>query len=145
MKYLTATMIILFFAVVLVAGYAKIVKSDKNSAFAPSLAEASFMAPDAQLVESFKNSAATAGGEANAQGGFTMMEVQKHNSPNDCYMVINNNVYDVSNYGAEHPGGSSAIYDNCGKEVTGLFARIHSNSAWDLLKKYKIGTLQVRL
>ncbi len=74
-------------------------------------------------------------------GTFTMEEVSKHNSRNDCYLVINNNVYDVSSYIGYHPGGSKTITSHCGKEVTGIFASIHSNRAWDLLKKYKIGVL----
>ncbi len=142
MKYITAIMIILFFSAVALASYAKIVKSNGNSLIAPSVAEANFVAPDPKIVESFRSGKQI---KNNKQDSLTLYEVEKHNSPSDCYMVINNNVYDVSNYGSEHPGGSSAIYDNCGKEVTGLFARIHSNSAWDLLKKYKIATLSVDL
>jgi len=73
----------------------------------------------------------------------TMAEITKHNSRNDCYLVINNKVYDVSAYisGGYHPGGSRIIISYCGREVTGIFARIHSNRAWDLLKKYKIGAI----
>ena len=72
---------------------------------------------------------------------FTINEVSKHNLKKDCYLVINNNVYDVSSYIGYHPAGSRTIISRCGKEVTGIFARIHSNRAWDLLKKYKIGTI----
>jgi len=72
---------------------------------------------------------------------FTLAEIAKHGSRNDCYLIINNNVYNVSSYISYHPGGSRTITSRCGKEVTGIFARIHSNRAWDLLKKYKIGTI----
>jgi len=68
-------------------------------------------------------------------------EISKHNTKSDCYLVINNNVYNVSSYISYHPGGSRAIISRCGKEVTGIFAQIHSNRAWDLLKKYKIGSI----
>ena len=71
----------------------------------------------------------------------TLNEVAKHNSKQDCYLIINNNAYDVSSYVSYHPGGSRIIASRCGKEVTGIFASIHSNRAWDLLKKYKIGTI----
>lgn len=73
---------------------------------------------------------------------FTLAEVATHNSTNDCYFVIQNKVYDVSSYDKKHPGGSSTITDNCGTEVTGLFASIHSNRAWDLLGSYYIGELK---
>lgn len=71
----------------------------------------------------------------------TMADIATHNSSNSCYLVIQNKVYDVSSYIGSHPGGSSAITTNCGKEVSGLFASIHSNFAWDLLNSYYIGTL----
>jgi cytochrome b involved in lipid metabolism len=74
---------------------------------------------------------------------FTIAEISKHTSRNDCYLIINNNVYDVSLYISYHPGGSKIITSRCGKEVTGIFASIHSNRAWDLLKKYKIGTINI--
>lgn len=81
--------------------------------------------------------------EKNSENPLTLLSVAKHNTKNNCYLVINNNVYDVSSYISYHPGGSRVIVSNCGKEVTGLFARIHSNRAWDLLAKYKIGTVQI--
>lgn len=72
---------------------------------------------------------------------FSLTEVAKHSSPNDCYLIINNNVYDVSSFVDSHPGGRQKIISNCGAEVTGIFTGIHSNQAWDLLAKYKVGTL----
>ncbi len=72
---------------------------------------------------------------------FTLDEISNHNLPTDCYLVINNNVYDVSSYIVYHPGGSKVITSRCGQEVSGIFAKIHSNRAWDLLKRFKIGTV----
>jgi len=73
---------------------------------------------------------------------FTTQEVSARSSPGDCYLIVNNNVYDVSSYINFHPGGSRQITSRCGKEVAGIFARIHSNRAWDLLGRYKIGVLE---
>jgi cytochrome b involved in lipid metabolism len=75
---------------------------------------------------------------------YTAVEVAKHASANDCYLIINNKVYDVTSYIYQHPGGPDKIISNCGKEVTGIFAAIHSNFAWDLLKKYYIGDLVIK-
>lgn len=74
-------------------------------------------------------------------GEITMRDVSGHSSSGDCYLAINGNVYDVSNYINQHPGGRRTITDRCGKEVTNIFARIHSNRAWDILDNYKIGEL----
>ena len=73
---------------------------------------------------------------------FTLEEVATHNTRDDCYLVIRNNVYDVSNFIDSHPGGVQRTSEQCGQEVSGLFAQIHSNRAWDLLVDYKIGTIQ---
>ena len=70
-----------------------------------------------------------------------MSEVARHTTLNDCYLVINGNVYDVTPFIPFHPAGSRIIEQYCGQEVTNIFARIHSNRAWDLLAKYKIGTV----
>ncbi len=78
---------------------------------------------------------------ASGNGKMTMSDVSSHNKRNDCYLVIKNNVYDVSSYISNHPGGQGKIISNCGQEVTGIFADIHSNFAWDLLKNYKIGQI----
>lgn len=72
---------------------------------------------------------------------FSMQDVSKHTSANDCYLSINGGVYDVTSYINYHPGGRRIITSRCGTEVTNIFARIHSNRAWDLLKNYKIGEL----
>ncbi len=69
----------------------------------------------------------------------TLSEVAKHNQPNDCYVIVNQKVYDVSTYIAYHPGGTDTITSRCAGEVTGIFASIHSNFAWNLLGKYYIG------
>lgn len=74
-------------------------------------------------------------------GKMTLDQVATHNSKKDCYIVIKNNVYDVSTFIPDHPGSPGKIISKCGQEVTGIFAEIHSNSAWDLLAKYKIGQI----
>lgn len=73
---------------------------------------------------------------ASVAPSLSMAEVTRHSSVRDCYLVVNNNVYDVTSYINYHPGGSDYIISYCGTEVTGIFASIHSNRAWDLLKKF---------
>jgi len=49
---------------------------------------------------------------------FSASEVTKHNKETDCWISINNNVYDVTTYIDIHPGGTKNITDYCGKEAT---------------------------
>jgi len=86
-----------------------------------------------------------AGSNTNTQSNnntLTVENIAKHSTPNDCYLIIKQNVYDVSSYIFLHPGGRGTITSRCGEEVTGIFASIHSNFAWDLLGRYLVGSVQ---
>ncbi len=37
-------------------------------------------------------------------------EIRKHNTPEDCWIVIDDQVWDVTNFAPEHPGGSNRTY-----------------------------------
>ncbi|XP_023949956.2 cytochrome b5 [Bicyclus anynana] len=70
-------------------------------------------------------------------------EVAKHNSKqNGVWMIIHDNVYDVTSFLEEHPGGEDTLLDAAGKEATQDFEDVgHSDDAIELMKKYLIGTL----
>ncbi|MBC8441866.1 MAG: alpha-hydroxy-acid oxidizing protein [Deltaproteobacteria bacterium] len=55
----------------------------------------------------------------------TMQEVERHNTPDDCWVVINGKVYDLSVFQKGHPGGSPIITNNAGKDVSNLFNNVH--------------------
>uniref|UniRef100_A0A7S4KCN1 Cytochrome b5 heme-binding domain-containing protein n=1 Tax=Paramoeba aestuarina TaxID=180227 RepID=A0A7S4KCN1_9EUKA len=69
---------------------------------------------------------------------FTREEVAKHNTPEDCWLVANGNVYDATSYLHEHPAGPRAILRRAGKDVTTDF-EFHSASAQKRFKTFKIG------
>ncbi len=71
----------------------------------------------------------------------TKEEIAKHNSRNDCYLIIKDQVYSVASFVDQHPGGVSKLVNECGKEASAIFAKIHSNFAWNLLSGYYIGKL----
>jgi cytochrome b involved in lipid metabolism len=48
-------------------------------------------------------------------------EVQKHKTSGDCWLIIENNVYDVSLYLSLHPGGADRIIPYCGQDATTAF------------------------
>ena len=73
---------------------------------------------------------------------FTRQEIEKHNSKNDCWLVINGNVYDSTSVLAWHPGGSATLLSNAGKlslEVTTQFESIHDEYAHKKLSECVIG------
>jgi len=69
-------------------------------------------------------------------------EIAKRNSTKDCWLVISNRVYNVTNYLGAHPGGVGAIAPYCGKDATQAFVGLpHSSYAASLLSGYYIGNL----
>lgn len=78
---------------------------------------------------------------------YTLAEVSEHSTADDCWIVINGDVYDVTPYIARgvHPGGE-AILDGCGKDATQMFLSTrdgqgHSQGAQNFAKQYIIGKL----
>jgi NAD(P)H-flavin reductase len=67
-------------------------------------------------------------------------QIKQHNSNNDCWIIINGKVYDVTKYLDDHPGGSEIIMNLSGGDATREFDDIgHSKSAVKLLEQYEIG------
>lgn len=86
----------------------------------------------------------TASAEVAAQAKvFTMSDVAMHATKNDCWLVINNKVLDVTGFVSKHPGGDK-ILQGCGKDATGYFNKIPGHMkgiAQTLLGRLEIGTL----
>lgn len=70
---------------------------------------------------------------------FTLEEIATHNKQEDCWIIVNGKVYDVTSYIDEHPGGTS-ILNNAGADSTeGFKGPQHPASVWDVLDLYYIG------
>merc|ERR1719343_1837366 len=65
----------------------------------------------------------------------SMEEVAKHNTKEDCWVVLYGKAYDLTKFGKVHPGGAGLIYDNAGKDATALFDPIHPKDIMDKLLK----------
>ena len=73
---------------------------------------------------------------------YTIEQVSLHNTENDSWVVINGNVYDVTRYHTDHPGGQEVILDVLGRDATTYFEDVgHSEDAVLILSKYVIGTI----
>jgi len=47
-------------------------------------------------------------------------EVAKHDNKKSCWIVLDSNVYDVTNFISDHPGGAPIILRNAGTVCTGI-------------------------
>ena len=76
---------------------------------------------------------------------FTAEDVSKHNTEDDCWVTDNGKVYDVTSFLSKHPGGADFILSNAGRDVTDILGdentHVHTSSAYNLLRDYKIGKL----
>jgi len=76
-----------------------------------------------------------------------LVEVAKHNTNANCWIIVNSKVYNISNYASSHPGGTRNILDYCGKEATQAFdtkggqGNAHSTSANNMLDQFFVGNL----
>lgn len=69
-------------------------------------------------------------------------EVKKHRRKSSVWIIIHGDVYDVTSFLEEHPGGEDSLLDVAGQDGSQGFDDVgHSDDARELLKKYKIGTL----
>lgn len=56
---------------------------------------------------------------------YTMEEVAKHTTDNDCWIVVNGDVLDATSFLGDHPGGKGAIMLYAGKDATAEFNMLH--------------------
>lgn len=74
---------------------------------------------------------------------FTHEEVSKHNEIEDCWVIIEDRVYDVTSFLEHHPGGYDVILDCAGSDATESFFNFgHSDYAERLIGSYFVGILE---
>jgi len=72
---------------------------------------------------------------------FSMKDLAEHNTPKDCWVTVNGNVYDVTEFIPNHP--NEYIKNKCGTDVFAVFKRMnHGVHHLNKIMKYKIGLLQ---
>lgn len=82
-----------------------------------------------------------------ARRRYTRAEVAQHNTAEDVWVIIKPkdsnayNVYDLSSYVDEHPGGNAILTHAGGDSTDGFHGPQHPPRAFDLLEDFCIGTL----
>jgi len=74
-------------------------------------------------------------------GVYTPDEVAQHNTIDDCWLIADGVVYDVTSFLKEHPAGVAAIMRHAGKESSEDFD-FHSRNAQQLWREYKVGIMK---
>ncbi len=76
-----------------------------------------------------------------ATSGITSAEVANHTTRENCWSTINGNVYDLTSWIPQHPGGEQAILQLCGTDGSAKYNGQHGGAPKQatILFGFKIG------
>ena len=74
-------------------------------------------------------------------GEITQEEVDAHNTPEDRWIVLDGDVYNITQYISAHPGGKRCLIAPSANDITARFHAIHRGMDPSFLAKLKIGKL----
>uniref|UniRef100_A0A8D0BBF2 Cytochrome b5 n=1 Tax=Salvator merianae TaxID=96440 RepID=A0A8D0BBF2_SALMN len=73
---------------------------------------------------------------------YTLEEIQKHNTSQSTWIILNHRVYDLTKFLEEHPGGEEVLREQAGGDATENFEDVgHSTDARELSETFIIGEL----
>lgn len=74
---------------------------------------------------------------------FTSAEVESHNNAKSCFVTVGHNVYDVTDFMDDHPGGGDLILEYAGKDVKEIMedevSHTHGEAAYEILADCHVG------
>lgn len=79
--------------------------------------------------------------QVNTVASYTLEEVTKHFTKEDCWLVASSKVYDVTSFIPNHPGGEK-ILQGCGKDMSEFFNTKHAKQSKEQLPVFYIGDLK---
>ncbi|RHZ55430.1 cytochrome b5-like heme/steroid binding domain-containing protein, partial [Aspergillus thermomutatus] len=65
---------------------------------------------------------------------YSLQDVSRHNTSKDLWVIIDKEVFDLTLFQAEHPGGDRILRKVAGKDATDEFLQYHSAS---ILARYR--------
>ena len=99
--------------------------------------------PNADLSSLLVGALAGSSAGPDATGTLTATEVLKHSTATDCWSVVKGEVYDLTTYVKDHPGGANLIKAICGKDGSSSFASQHAGASKpkNILAAFDLGPL----
>ncbi len=86
-----------------------------------------------------------ASSKPNADGSITLSvaEIKTHDNKSDCWSIVNANVYNLTSYVQNHPGGAAVIANICGKDGTKAFTNQHNTQGKpnNVLRSFLLGPI----
>ncbi len=78
-------------------------------------------------VETIAPSETSSPAATNVEAGITKDEFAKHASKDDCWVIIDAQVYNLTSYIQSHPGGPAVLQRLCGSDATAAFKNQHGS------------------
>jgi cytochrome b involved in lipid metabolism len=76
---------------------------------------------------------------------FTEADVKAHSTPTDLYIVVDGDVYDLTKFQDDHPGGKKILQRVAGKDASKQFWKYHNQSILSQWKsKLQVGSLDTK-
>ncbi|EDO47257.1 predicted protein [Nematostella vectensis] len=95
-----------------------------------------------EIGSNFRNLAEDSGKVRSHVKEFSLGEVASHCTPDSCWVVYEDSVYDVTDFVREHPAGSEILLEHAGYDITDVFQDTgHSQGALNIMTSYYIGEL----
>lgn len=88
--------------------------------------------------EATSNAATTTTAAAETKRQITVSELLQHQGKSPCWVALQDRVYDLTAFAAEHAGGRDPIHLFCGKDATQTFHMIHSSYVMDRLSELPV-------
>ncbi len=81
--------------------------------------------------------------ETASTAGYTKAQVAERNTRSNCWVIVNESVYNLTDWINKHPGGSGSIASLCGQDATSAFEGKHGGEARpsSILESYYLGPL----
>jgi len=91
--------------------------------------------------DSGTTNAATEAASESSPRSISLEELSEHKEKGDVWIALYGNVYDLSGYVEEHPGGEDALLDVAGTEATETFETVHNRELLDSMGFAPVGKL----
>lgn len=87
---------------------------------------------------------AQAGAGTPGERNYTLDEVRQHDTEQSCWAAIDGQVYDLTAWIPQHPGGAQRIVSICGTDATVAFANQHGDAPRpnEQLARFRVGALK---
>jgi len=101
------------------------------------------LSPEADRVEKGRDVGAKLVTVAPSPILYSLELVAEHATAEDCWSIVGDSVYDLTDWIAAHPGGAQRIISMCGNDSTSDYENQHAGqrSPTATLDRYVIGTL----